>query len=100
MDDRAVFEESLKRVKHASVRHPKLGRMLERLETQNNGASQMELFSHLCDSMLECMDQPAEGMTVGTMTESALGEASSSYSPGPPPPPASSPIPDVRASQL
>lgn len=39
MDDRAVFEESLKRVKHASVRHPKLGRMQERLEVQNNGAS-------------------------------------------------------------
>ena len=59
----------------------------------------MELFSQLCDSMLECMDQPAEGMTIGTMTESAIGEASN-YSPGPPPPPASSPIPDVRTSQL
>ena len=39
MDDRAVFEESLKRVKQASMRRPTLGRMLERLEVQNNGAS-------------------------------------------------------------
>ena len=60
----------------------------------------MELFSQLCGSMLECIYQPGEGIAVGTMTESVLGEASS-YSPGPPPPPASSPIPDVvRTSQL
>ena len=48
---------------------------------------------------MKCID--SESITVSTLTDHSIsvGEASS-YSPGPPPPPASSPMPDMKSSQL